>query len=230
MLSANIFDEPLELIFGDIRGASRKASSKNLYLDAKTNISTYKFSKWLGYPIHSILKGKSYFDINFEMTPKLSQLTFASDMKGVSIDLPGGFRKLEESKLPLTIDWKFHQDNETINIKLLKKLKAYLKFRESKFTHGDIIIDDSQDLVTDKNSIPNSLVFSGNIDQLYVDEWLDVFSNYHQERIAMPVSKDFYQSGIDIKFRDLHIKKIKFEKSTLPQSVVNLDKVSDRWK
>ena len=231
MISAFIFDEPLELIFGDDRNGSRELSFKNIYMDAKFDLSIDKFSEWSGRNFNPILHGKTSFDVSFESVPELSKFSFNSNMKGVSFNLPSSFGKVEEHEVPLEINWLFKKDHETINVNLFERFNADIRLEDSKFSSGIVVIDDfPNSSFSKKFESEDSLIFTGTLDRFVVDDWLDIYRLYQEEGDMSLNFSESNQSKINIKFRDLNIKKIEFEQFALSNSILDLDKENNRWR
>ena len=151
MISALIFDEPLELIFGDdSKGVENFPLRIYIWMQNLTYQSINFLSGRVAISIQFYMEKLSL--MSFESIPELSKFSFNSNMKGISFNLPSSFGKVKEHEVPLEINWLFKKDHETINVNLFERFNADFRLENSKFSSGLVVIDDFPNFSSVKNS------------------------------------------------------------------------------
>jgi uncharacterized protein (TIGR02099 family) len=179
-LQADFFGKPL---FIDVYEDPKVPNA--LMISGKGNVDISSVNEWLSQPILNYLKGDLdykadiHIPLNIQATTK-PFLSIASELVGVSSNLPKPFKKSAEDKLRLDFKLPFTKD------KLIYELNVGSYF-STKFTFGDQAAKDkkfsaffsvSDTVVSDNIKLPKSGVrVLGVFTDFSVDEWIPVFES-----------------------------------------------------
>ncbi|TYL48073.1 YhdP family protein [Marinomonas sp. IMCC 4694] len=153
--------------------------------DLTGNVAVKNLAKWHKLPSAAIEKLSGEMSYSGQLAINKSQegqidLVVDSNLFGTQIRLPEPIGKGATEPNPLRVKVMKHESDMVIDVDYAAFSKARVLLQDARFVGGELVFGGAQEASLSAK-IPRNLVVKGDLNRLYVEDWLSVFNDFSRQ-------------------------------------------------
>ena len=172
-------------VLAKVRSEGQSTSLKTV-VDFSANVAAKDIAMWSGQPVFNFLQGQSRFDGDFYFGADGAGLNLASDLQGISIELPQPFAKDSDSTRDLSFHMPFSGDYRELTAKVGSGVDIRFLLEQGAFAAGQINLG-----LRKSEYQKNKIIIGGQVSDVDAGQWLQTFQRYQKEVSSFDDSQSF---------------------------------------
>jgi len=181
-LTANFWQRPFNVAIES--NVEEKHSKTDVIFNGSVGVSALK--QWLKTPFIKPISGEAAVSGRFILDTDKDAFTgvkITSDMKGVSVDLPEPFKKLDQKGTPFNAQIEL-KDGQDISLVYGDKAGVFMKLKDGALFSGNVLAPMADDKT--KFSEVEGFFVDAALETLMVNKWLDTWNDIEKEKSRYP--------------------------------------------